>query len=40
VRLVEQNTRVVGGADDGKQTWKQLRALNQLGVTRGTLNLL
>ncbi len=40
VRLVEQYTRVMSGVDDGKQTWKQLRALNQLGVTRGTLNLL
>jgi putative protease len=40
VRLVEQYTRVISGVDDGKQTWKQLRALNQLGVTRGTLNLL
>ncbi|MFO0805868.1 MAG: DUF3656 domain-containing protein [Gemmataceae bacterium] len=40
VRLVEQYTRVINGVDDGKQTWKQLRALNQLGVTRGTLNLL
>jgi putative protease len=40
VRLIEQYTRVLDGTDDGKQTWKQLRALNQLGVTRGTLNLL
>lgn len=40
VRLIEQYTRVINGLDDGKQTWKQLRALNQLGVTRGTLNLL
>jgi putative protease len=40
VRLIEQYTRVISGVDDGKQTWKQLRALNQLGVTRGTLNLL
>jgi putative protease len=40
VRLIEQYTRVMSGVDDGKQTWKQLRALNQLGVTRGTLNLL
>ena len=40
VRLIEQYTRVLSGVDDGKQTWKQLRALNQLGVTRGTLNLL
>jgi putative protease len=40
VRLVEQYTRVINGVDDGKQTWKHLRAVNQLGVTRGTLNLL
>jgi putative protease len=31
---------VVAGRDDGRETWRQLRALNQLGVTRGTLNLL
>ena len=40
VRLVEQYRRVLAGADDGRQTWKQLNAVNQLGVTRGTLNLL
>ncbi len=40
VRLIERYARVIHGPDDGKQTWKQLRALNQLGVTRGTLNLL
>jgi len=38
--LVEQYRRVIAGTDDGKQTWKQLKAINQLGVTRGTLNLL
>ena len=37
--LVEQYRRVIDGTDDGKQTWKQLKALNQLGVTRGTLSL-
>jgi putative protease len=37
--LVEQYRRVIDGSDDGKQTWKQLKALNQLGVTRGTLSL-
>jgi putative protease len=40
VRLVEQYRRVIAGMDDGQQTWRQLKALNQLGVTRGTLNLL
>lgn len=40
VKLVEQYRRVLEGTDDGKQTWKQLKAVNQLGVTRGTLNLL
>jgi putative protease len=40
VSLVAQYRRVLHGDDDGKQTWKQLRAINQLGVTRGTLNLL
>ena len=40
VKLVEQYRRVLDGTDDGKQTWKQLKAVNQLGVTRGTLNLL
>lgn len=40
VMLVEQYRRVIDGTDDGNQTWKQLNAVNQLGVTRGTLNLL
>ena len=38
--LLNCYARVVGGRDDGKATWRQLRALNQLGVTRGTLQLL
>ena len=38
--LLDRYARVVAGHDDGKETWRQLRALNQLGVTRGTLNLL
>ncbi|MCU0706361.1 MAG: U32 family peptidase, partial [Fimbriiglobus sp.] len=38
--LIGQYRRVLDGTDDGKQTWKQLQAVNQLGVTRGTLNLL
>jgi putative protease len=36
--LWERYRRVIEGRDDGRQTWKQLRVLNQLGVTRGTLN--
>ena len=37
--LLDQYARVVAGQDDGRDTWKQLRALSQLGVTRGTLQL-
>ena len=39
VALVETYRRVLAGADDGRQTWQRLRAMNQLGVTRGTLQL-
>jgi putative protease len=39
-RLLDRYAKVVGGIDDGRETWRQLRALNQLGVTRGTLQLL
>jgi U32 family peptidase len=35
--LLDRYARVVAGAEDGRSTWKQLRVLNQLGVTRGTL---
>ncbi|HVL11083.1 MAG TPA: U32 family peptidase, partial [Gemmata sp.] len=38
--LLTRYARVVAGLDDGRETWRQLRALNQLGVTRGTLQLL
>ncbi|MGL4421699.1 MAG: DUF3656 domain-containing U32 family peptidase [Gemmataceae bacterium] len=38
--LLDAYARVIAGADDGRATWTQLKALNQLGVTRGTLNLL
>jgi putative protease len=31
--------RVLGGEQDGRDVWRRLRALNQLGVTRGTLQL-
>ena len=37
--LLDQYARVVAGHDSGRETWKQLRALSQLGVTRGTLQL-
>ncbi|HVK14621.1 MAG TPA: DUF3656 domain-containing protein, partial [Gemmataceae bacterium] len=37
--LLDAYRRVVAGADDGRDTWKRLRAMNQLGVTRGTLQL-
>jgi hypothetical protein len=30
----------IAGLDDGSTTWRELRALNQLGVIRGTRNLL
>ena len=39
VRLADQYARVIAGRDDGRQTWRHLRAANQLGVTRGTLSL-
>jgi putative protease len=35
--LLDRYARVLAGADDGRQTWRQLRVLNQLGVTRGTM---
>jgi putative protease len=38
--LLDRYARVVAGLDDGKATWRELRALNQLGVTRGTLQML
>ena len=37
--LLDQYARVIAGRDDGRQTWRQLKVLNQLGVTRGTLQL-
>ena len=37
--LLERYSRVIAGKDDGRQTWRQLRVLNQLGVTRGTLQM-
>jgi len=38
--LLDRYARVIAGVDDGRETWRQLRALNQLGVTRGTLQLI
>ena len=38
--LLDAYRGVIAGADDGRDAWKRLRAMNQLGVTRGTLQLL
>jgi putative protease len=38
--LLDRYARVIPGRNDGRETWRQLRALNQLGVTRGTLQLI
>jgi putative protease len=37
--LLDRYARVIAGLDDGRETWRQLRAINQLGVTRGTLQM-
>jgi putative protease len=37
--LLERYSRVLAGLEDGRSTWRRLQALNQLGVTRGTLQL-
>ena len=37
VSLLERYAPVVSGLTDGRQAWRQLRILSQLGVTRGTL---
>lgn len=37
--LLTRYACVIAGRDDGRETWRQLQALNQLGVTRGTLQL-
>ena len=36
--LLNNYARVLSEKDDGRATWRQLRVLNQLGITRGTLN--
>jgi putative protease len=38
--VLDRYSAVLAGRDDGRAAWRQLRALNQLGVTRGTLKLL
>jgi U32 family peptidase len=38
-RLLDCYARVIVGTDNGRTTWRELRAMNQLGVTRGTLSL-
>jgi putative protease len=37
--LIERYARILSGSDDGRGAWRQLQALNQLGVTRGTLQM-
>ena len=36
-KLLESYARVLAGQEGGQTTWRQLQVLNQLGVTRGTL---
>jgi len=38
--LLDRYTRVLVGLDDGRTAWRELKALNQLGVTRGSLQVL
>jgi putative protease len=35
--LVNRYARVLSGAEDGRSAWRQLKVLNQIGITRGTL---
>jgi putative protease len=35
--LLDRYAEVLAGTEDGRRTWQQLRVLNQLGLTRGTL---
>jgi putative protease len=37
--LLERYAAVLAGRDDGRGTWRSLNAVNQLGVTRGTLQM-
>jgi putative protease len=36
-QLLDRYAKVLAGLEDGRATWRQLKVLNQLGVTRGTL---
>jgi putative protease len=36
--LLDRYARVIAGIEDPKKAFRQLRVLNQLGVTRGTLD--
>jgi putative protease len=36
--LLDRYSRLLAGLEEGRTTWRQLRVLNQLGVTRGTLD--
>jgi hypothetical protein len=36
---LEAYRRVINGTDDGRDTWRRLRSMNQLVVTRGTLRI-
>ncbi len=36
-KLLETYSRVISGQESGRNSWRQLQVLNQLGVTRGTL---
>ena len=38
--LLSRYTRILSGDEDGRAVWRELRAVNQLGVTRGTLQLI
>lgn len=40
IRLWELYQEVLQGRDDGRNAWRKVRGLNQIGVTRGTLQLL
>lgn len=37
IPLLEQYARILAGQSNGRTVWQELRVLNQLGVTRGTL---
>jgi putative protease len=36
-KTLDRYARVLAGVDDGRQAWRGLQVLSQLGVTRGTL---